>query len=167
MARDVSPTARAIADAVITDPATPRSLSRFECADVSAENLRTSLAFSLTHQEVIRSRMLTRDGGNPGAIAILRTRGHSDGAQQRMRSAVARALGDAAPELRAADDGPDASYEQRFVRTASTLLGERVLAARHRGSRTHHFLSMVREDTRPRVDVQQPYGRTLSYLATW
>jgi tetratricopeptide (TPR) repeat protein len=140
--RDDSPSAQALTKTFLQDPTAARLLTSFSCADPSVEELRRTLAYSLTHQEVFRSRALAQPDRNEGAIAIIRALDQPEELQHRMRVAVSRAFGVRAAELSAVKDKQgkfDSSYESDFVRCCTMLLGARIEAARERGSKSHHF----------------------------
>lgn len=167
---DDSSSAQALAKAVLEDLATARPLASFSCADPSAEGLRISLAFSLTHQEVLRSRSIALQDRNEGAIAIIRTLGQPEEWQQEMRMTVSRAFRDRADELTAVEVEPgrfDSSYERDFVRRCTTLLGTRVQAARKRGSKSHHFAQIPRRERGLPLDPRSSHQRALEELRSW
>jgi hypothetical protein len=58
MRRDLSEAGIEIAASFAIDPAAARCLIGFECVDPGAEELRRALAFSITHREILRSRLL-------------------------------------------------------------------------------------------------------------
>ena len=71
--RDESPSAQAVAEIFLKDSAIAQSLASFSCDDAATEELRKSLAFSLTHQEILRSGAIESDQRNEGVVAIIRT----------------------------------------------------------------------------------------------
>src|SRR5262249_55435074 len=136
--RGTSPAAAREAELLATDDRLVRSLATFSCPDRGAEELRRSLALSVTHQEIVRA--LAGATANDGAVAVVRNTGAElEESQARMRTTVVQAMSDrirqvAKPHLESEDD-----YEREFVRSCLALLGPRVRAARARGTRSHHF----------------------------
>lgn len=168
--RDDSLSAKVLAETILEDPATARSLTSFSCADPSVEELRRSFAFSLTHQEVLHSGAIASRDRNEGAIAIIRTLGQPEELQHQMRVAVSRAFRERAEELTAVVDEQgrfDSSYESDFVRRCTTLLGTRVQVARERGSKSHHFAHLPNRQPGLPFDFRSPHQRALEDVQSW
>jgi tetratricopeptide (TPR) repeat protein len=168
--RDDSQSSQVIAEKVLKDPATAQSLISFSCDDPHAESLRISLAFSITHQEILRSGAIASQDCNEGAIAIIRTLGQPEELQDKMRAAVSSSFRSRVEEITAAvtEQGRmDSSYENDFVRRCTKLLGICIQEARGRGSKSHHFLQMLSRQQGLPLDSKSSRRRALGVLQSW
>jgi len=169
MQRDLSEAGVGIASSFAVDLPAARCLIGLERVDPSAEELRRALAFSITHREILKSRLLLDEDGNPGAAALIRSRSKVEEAQSAMRRRVEAALGQRAARLQApaSDTGSAQSdYEALFVQRCTELLGDLLRAARSRGTRSHYFSKLRRTEPQAPRDVPR-HPDVLDHVERW